>query len=102
MVSSTPLMFPSLDAPFLASRAFGFERALLAGRGPVAMQGHAVLDGGIPPVQLLARRAAIYVLLGQIDEVVLVEAAFGLFLTFLMIFSIVSLGAATALFKRSL
>jgi hypothetical protein len=63
------LMFPSLDAPFLAGHAFGLERAILAGGGPVTMQGHAVLDGRKSPGQPFARRAAIGIVLGRIHEV---------------------------------
>jgi hypothetical protein len=29
------LVFPPLDAPFFAGRAFGFDRTALAGRGPI-------------------------------------------------------------------
>src|SRR6202040_1909796 len=50
----------------------------LAGRGPVTMQGHTVLDGREPPGQPLSHRAAVRVVVGHVDEVLLAEAPFRL------------------------
>jgi hypothetical protein len=71
------LMFPSLDAPLLAGRALRFEQAILAGRGPVNMQGRAVLDRCKPRGQPLPRRAAIGIVFGYVDKVRLADASLG-------------------------
>jgi hypothetical protein len=63
------LVFPSLDAPFLASCALGLQRALGTGRCPVNVQGHALLDGRIPPGKPFARRTPICIVVGRVSEV---------------------------------
>jgi len=69
---------PPRDPPLLASRAEAPERAGSAYGGPVTAQPQPVLDVGVAIGQPFAGRAAIDVLPGQIDEVLLAEATLGL------------------------
>src|ERR1700686_5407133 len=71
-------MFPARDAPVVARRALRFERTPGASRGPVLVQGHAVLDGGKALDGSLAGRAAILIVFGDVNKVALVEATLGL------------------------
>ncbi len=69
-------VLPSGNPALLARGALALDGAGAAGVGRVAMQLLPVLDGGERVLQPLSCRAAIDVLVGQIDEVLLAEAAF--------------------------
>src|SRR5262245_28062229 len=68
-------VLPARDAALRSRRALRFERTARACRRPIAMQRLAVFLVRIPIVQLLSRRAAVYVLRRKIDEVLLTKAA---------------------------
>src|ERR1019366_10685440 len=70
-------VFPAGDAPIVARRAARFERTPGTSRGPVLAQGHAALDGGKALDRALSGRTAIFIIAGDVDEVLLVEAAVG-------------------------
>ena len=72
------LMLPALDATLLAGRALRFDRAGRTGAGPVVPQGQAMLNIVEPPGQPLAGRTTVFVLFGDVDEVLLAEPSFGL------------------------
>ena len=67
-------MLPAGDAPLLAWRALFLEGALGAVRTPVAVLGQFLRYGRVPPDQGLSSRAAVFVLLRIVDEVVPPEA----------------------------
>src|SRR4029453_12087222 len=67
-----------LDAPVDARRALRFEWTPGTGRGPVLVQGHAVLDGSKTLDGALAGRAAVLIVFGDVNEVAFVEATVGL------------------------
>src|ERR1700694_1123770 len=71
-------MFPACDAPVVARRALRFERTSGASRGPVLVQGHAVLDRGEALDGPLAGRAAVIIVCGDVNKVAFVEATVGL------------------------
>ena len=71
-------MLPPLDAAFLACRALGLDGATLTFGRLVVPEQLAVLLAVEPPCQGLARRTAICILLGQVDEILLAEPSFGL------------------------
>src|SRR6476620_9824843 len=71
-------MLPSRDAPLAADRPLLLSLATRAGRGPVLVQGHAVLDRRDAVDGTLSRRTLVLVILGNVDEVCLVEATLGL------------------------
>src|SRR5271167_1228923 len=68
------LVFPTRDAPIVARGALRFKRTPGARRGPVLAQGHAVLDGGKALDGPLPRRAAVLIVRGDVNKVLLVEA----------------------------
>src|SRR5579871_4658002 len=69
------LVLPTGDSALLARRASPLDRAGAATRRiPIAAQRHAVLHRLHMPDQLSARRAAIDVLVREVDEVGLAEA----------------------------
>ena len=70
------LMLPSRDPALLARGALVLDRAGSARVGPIATQLLSVLRGSEVVLEVLASRAAVDILLGQIDEVLLAEAAF--------------------------
>src|ERR1700674_4705847 len=70
-------VFPARNAPIVARRAARFERTPGAGRGPVLAQGHTALDRGKALDSPLARGTAILIVRGDINKVLLVEAAVG-------------------------
>lgn len=73
------LVHPSTDAPIRARRALIFDRALGASTGPVDTHLVAVRLQCIEPVDgPLPRGALVLIVLGDIDEVALVEAPLGL------------------------
>src|SRR5437868_6479402 len=69
------LMLPSRDAALRTGRTLRLERALRTCAGPVVPQILAVLLTRIPIDQPLIGRTAVDILLTQIDEVLLAEAA---------------------------
>jgi hypothetical protein len=69
-------MLPSRDPAFLARSALLPDDAGAAGVGRVTAQLFPVLHGGEGVLQPLRGRAAIDVLVRQIDEVLLAKAAF--------------------------
>jgi hypothetical protein len=71
-------MLPALDAALLAARTPVLQRAACAFGGPVDVEVHAVLDRGEAAGQGLPCRAAIDIVVGQVDEVLLAEASLGL------------------------
>src|SRR5260370_17243640 len=71
-------VFPACDAPIVARRALRFERTPGASRGPVLVQGHAVLDGGEALDGSLARGAAVLIIFGYVNKVAFVDATLGL------------------------
>src|SRR4051812_20330367 len=72
-------VLPAGDAPLFGRRALGLERAALAaGQVPVAVQREALLDARHAAGERFACGAAVGVLLADVDEVLLAEAAVGL------------------------
>src|SRR4249919_810905 len=71
-------VFPARDAPIVARRALRFERTPGASGGPVLAQGHATLDGGKALDGPLAGRAAVLIVGGDVNKVLLIEATVGL------------------------
>src|ERR1700758_726958 len=69
------LVLPPRDPPLRPCRALGFERTIRTCRCPVAPQRLAVFLVRIAIRQSLACGAAILIRVGQIDEVLLAEAA---------------------------
>jgi hypothetical protein len=69
------LVLPAHNPALLGGRAAALERASVTGIGPVAAQLQPTLHVAVVVLEPLARRAAIGVLLGQVDEVLLAEAA---------------------------
>src|SRR6202171_5235048 len=70
-------MFPARDAPIVARRALRFERTPWTSRGPVLVQSHAVLDGGKALDGPLPCGAEVLIVNGDVNKVLLVEAAVG-------------------------
>src|ERR1700737_4116779 len=68
-------VLPSRDASLWSCRATSLERAKRANRRPISAQRLAVFLVRIPIGQLLAPRAAVYILRRLVDEVLLAEAA---------------------------
>src|SRR3954454_25209706 len=71
-------MLPAGDTAVQARGAAARERSGMADRGPIAAQSQSTLDIAVVVSELLARRTAVGVLLGQVDEVLLAEAAISL------------------------
>src|SRR5262245_22549964 len=69
------LVLPSGDAPLGAGRTLRFERAARACGRPISTQRLAILLIRVTIGQLLARWAAIGILLRQIEEVVVAESS---------------------------
>ena len=69
------LVLPARDAPVVTRRALRLDWALRAGTAPIAAQLQAVLFAREAVDRTLARRALVFVVLGDVDEVALVEAA---------------------------
>src|SRR6516164_5407757 len=69
------LMLPSWNPPLWPCGALGFERTILTACGPVAPYMLSIFLARKAIWQLLAGRTAIGVFLGQIDKVLLAEAA---------------------------
>ena len=69
------LMLPARNPPLLAGRAARLERTVTADIGPVAPELLPVLFVGVVVVQLFASRAAIHILVAEIDKVLFAEAA---------------------------
>ena len=75
MFERMPTVVPAAPRPKpLLCLAHGLHRAGAAIAGPVPAERQPVLDSGVAPDQLLARRAAVGVGFGLIDEVLLPEA----------------------------
>src|SRR5215468_2362181 len=72
------LMLPSRDPTLLAGGAAILERAMAARIRPIAPQLLPVLLVRVAVAQPFARRAAVHILIAEIDEVLLPEPAFGL------------------------
>src|SRR5580704_7258220 len=72
------LVLPSVNAPLFSSRAFRFQGARAASICPIASEFLPFLLLRIMIFQCLAGRAAISILLGFVDEVLLAETAFRL------------------------
>src|SRR5215475_11668569 len=72
------LMLPSRDPTLLAGGAAVLELAVAACIRPIALQLLPVLFVRVAVGQLFARRAAVHILIAEIDEVLLAEPAFGL------------------------
>ena len=68
------VMFSTRNAPIVARGALRLERTLGASRGPVPVQGQAVLDGGKALDGALPGGATLLIVAGDVDEVLLVEA----------------------------
>ncbi len=71
-------MFPAPDAALLAGGALVLECASSAVGSPIFVDVQTLLDRGEAPGQSLAGGAAIDVVIGDIDEVLLAEASIGL------------------------
>src|SRR6516164_8718071 len=72
------LMLPSRDPTLLAGGAAILELAMAARIRPIAPQLLPVLLVREAVGQLFARRAAVYIIIAEIDEVLFPEPAFGL------------------------
>src|SRR6185295_5960749 len=72
------LMFPAPHATLVSRRALSLEPALRADVRPVEADVHAALEPRLVPPQALAGRAQVFIVLGDVDEVELAEAPFGL------------------------
>src|SRR5205814_6707308 len=70
-------MFPARYPPLFACRALGLQCAALACGGPIAPQCLAFLFIGVAIGSLLTRGTKIRVVRGDIDEVLLAKATFG-------------------------
>jgi len=70
-------MLPARDAAIVTSGAARLQRAARTGRAPVLADRPAVLDRGEAEDCPLARRAAVLIVTGDVDEVAFVEAALG-------------------------
>src|ERR1700733_5459577 len=68
------LMLPSRNPPFLAGCAARFERTVTAGVGPIAPKLLPILLVGVVVVQLFAGRAAVGILVAEINKVLFAEA----------------------------
>src|SRR5262249_45157255 len=70
-------VFSSCDPAFVTCRAARFEGTARTCRRPIATQRLAVFLVRVPVGQLLTCRAAVDILCGQIDEILLAEPAVG-------------------------
>jgi hypothetical protein len=71
------LVFPARDAPVISQRTLSLDRTARAGGRPVLVDPQPVFHGTEAPDCPLAGRAPIFIALGVIDEVPLVEAPVG-------------------------
>ena len=70
-------VFPTPDPPFFSGGTLRLHRASRAYRAPIAVQSHSVLDRCVVFDQPLTRRAAVLIVLSDVNEVFLTEPAFG-------------------------
>src|ERR1035438_4025047 len=68
------LALPTRHSALLAGSAFLLYSALLAVRTPIAMHLQAILDGCVPPNQILSGRAAVFILFRIVNEICTVES----------------------------
>ena len=69
------LVLPAAEAPLVAGRAQLLDRTARADVGPVVMPGEPVLLVGVAIGEMLVGRTDVGVLLGNVAEVLLAEAA---------------------------